>query len=195
MTGSESDYVARSEALSREADEFIRKLGLMDILRPLGEVEFLGSYALKVMNRRDIDTHVTCPSPGLGPVMTLMSRLHDVGFTRFWVFDNLSKASASDPRHIVCESVHRFYDDALPLDQQWTFAVSFSTLEEKDGCFAVQRRVASALADDHSLRPTIIRLKYQLHERYGARFPGKDVYQAVIVRGYRDVNDFGALSR
>jgi hypothetical protein len=188
-TGMIGAYLARSEALSREADEFIRAIGLIDILEPFGEVEFLGSYPLKVMNRRDIDTHVATTSPGLGPVMTLMSRLHEANFTRFWVYNNLSKACAADPRHIVCESVHRFYDDAVPLEEQWTVAVSFSKPEDKEECFRLQRRFAAAFEARPSLREDVIRLKFQLKEA-GHPLPGKDVYAAVIDRGFRDVQEF-----
>jgi hypothetical protein len=183
-------YLERSEDLSREADVFIGRIGLLQILKPFGDAQFFGSYAVGLMDRRDIDALVATDLADFSLVTNLMGQLRPLGFTRFWVYDNLGKACSSDARYIVCEAAYRFYEDGLPLEQQWTVGVSFCLPEDKDDCFRVHRRVVAALRDDSSLRATIVRLKHQLYEAYGHRFSGTQVYQAVLDRGFRSVEDF-----
>ena len=124
-----------------------------------------------------------------------MTELRKKSFTRFWVYDNLAKACSSDARYIVCEAAYRFYDDLIPLDEQWTVGVSFARPEDKEDCLRIHRRVREALDEDPALRETIVRLKYELREAYGPRFSGTQVYEVVLDRGHRRVEDFEAPLR
>jgi hypothetical protein len=192
----EQTYLERSAYLRRAADDFLARIELVERLTRFGEVEFLGSYALDVMNRRDIDLHLAVESPRFDMVHELLDILRPHGFTRFWIYDNLSRACAADPAHIVCEAVYRYWDDAIQPAERWTVAVSISTAQEKEICFRIQRHIALALERDPSLRAVITRLKFQLQEAYGERhFRGIDVYQAVVDKGFRSVEEFDLLSR
>jgi len=92
--------------LKTEADAFLETTRVLPALRRLGLVEFLGSYRLGVMNRKDIDLDLVVPGPSFAVLADVMGALREAGFTRFWVFDNLNQACSSDPAHIVCEAVH-----------------------------------------------------------------------------------------
>lgn len=53
------DVVKHADELKREADSIITQSGVVDVLSGLGKINFVGSYALNLLHRNDIDIIVT----------------------------------------------------------------------------------------------------------------------------------------
>jgi hypothetical protein len=53
-----TEGTATHKVLRREAEEIIARLGLLEMLRSYGRAEVVGSVALDLVVRRDIDIHL-----------------------------------------------------------------------------------------------------------------------------------------
>jgi hypothetical protein len=182
-----------ADRLHEDAAVFLSRVDLLALLRRYGEPEFSGSYRLGLMSRRDVDLVLRVEDPGFSLVLDLTRDLRARGFNNYWLFDNLEGGWPDDPRHIICEAWYGFYDQRIPEEDRWSVGISICAPDEAARVLTVTRKVERAIAERPELRTIILRLKLGLAEQYGAkRFSGTQVYEAVLERGVRTIDEMEA---
>ncbi|RLU83569.1 hypothetical protein CTZ27_28120 [Streptomyces griseocarneus] len=186
----QSTLMKGQEALRAEADEVAGDLGLAELLARCGEPVRVGSSALGLMVRRDIDITVICPAldpaakravADVGAVLAVHDRVRQVRFrddTGHW---------NTDPR----------YPDGLYLGVEyrsrgghaWTLDIWFVDEPGRQPDLAHVRSLPPRL-DDVS-RGAILRIKHALVAREDGA-AGYDVYRAVLDHGVTTVEEFDA---
>ena len=170
----------RSEnSLKIEAERVIETLGLLDSLRPYGEARVVGSVALDMVVKRDIDIHVLTKTPKLietaGHVHNLL--LSKSGVSGVHVTDYSGRGG-------VKVGVERYPGPS----GDWSIDIWLTNHRESTG-FDLVDRLAKALTPEQ--RAAILRIKRHYHKR-GLLCDGisASIYDAVIKRGARTIGDF-----
>lgn len=187
------DLAQQQDLLRTESDAVAADLGLAELLEPAGEAVRVGSAALGLMVRRDLDVTVVCPVlddaaralvAGIGARLAVHGRVREVRFrddTGHW---------NTDPR----------YPDGLYLGvgyrsaagREWTLDLWFVDEPDRQPDLAHLAELPPRLTDAH--RATILALKHALagRDNDGARVPSYDVYRAVLDEGVTTVGAFDA---
>jgi hypothetical protein len=189
------ELLVAQEQLQREADGVVRALGLAEELARLGEATRVGSSALGLMVRRDVDITVSCAKlddqalAAFAQLATrLMQRAEQVAAVRF---RNDSKAWNAEPGR---------YPDGLYLGlsvraadgRDWTFDIWLVDQPERQPDLAHLRTLLPRLTDD--LRLVILKIKQVLArgDPGEAKIPSALVYEAVMDHGVRSYEAFKA---
>ncbi|MCD9140959.1 hypothetical protein [Streptomyces albireticuli] len=187
------DFLTRQGSLQAEADEVAADLGLAALLADRGEAVRVGSAALGLMVRRDLDITVVCPEldaattkavAGIGAELAVHDRVRQIRFrddTGHWNTDPL-------------------YPDGLYLGveyrsgagREWTLDIWFVDEPGRQPDLAHVRALPPRLTDGH--RATILRIKEVLAGRpeNSPKVPSYDVYRAVLDDGVTTVEEFDA---
>ncbi|WP_438489405.1 hypothetical protein [Streptomyces sp. S186] len=182
----------RQALLQAEADEVVDDLGLERRLAGLGTEVRVGSSALGLMVRRDIDITVVCGAldeamkeavAGVGGGLAVHERVRQVCFrddTGHWNTD----PRYSDGLYLGVE--YRRVDGAV-----WTLDIWFVDEPERQPDLAHVRTLTPRLNDE--FRGAILRIKEALAGRPDGRgVAGYDVYRAVLDHGVGTVEGFDA---
>jgi hypothetical protein len=187
------DLLATQKQLQAEADQVVRALDLVDELAKLGQPTRVGSSALGLMVRRDIDITVSCERldevtlAGFAQLgARLMLRDDLVVAVRF---RNDSKAWNAEPQN---------YPDGLYLGlsvrtadgANWTFDIWLVDQPERQPDLVHLRTLLPRLTDAD--RVVILTIKHALAvgDSADGKIPSALVYEAVMDHGVRTVAGF-----
>ncbi|MER5785533.1 hypothetical protein ABT104_28045 [Streptomyces mobaraensis] len=183
--------LAEQQALQAEADEAVGDLGLAGLLAKCGEPVRVGSSALGLMVRRDIDITVVCPDLGAGAPKAVA----DIG-AALAVHDRVRQVRfRDDTGHWNTDPM---YPDGLYLGveyrsaagREWTLDIWFVDEPDRQPDLAHVRALPPRLTDAHRVR--ILRIKRALAARPGDGTPGYDVYRAVLDHEVTTPEEFDA---
>ncbi|MFI0742970.1 hypothetical protein ACH4PU_33595 [Streptomyces sp. NPDC021100] len=183
--------LAEQRALQAEADEVVADLELAGPLAERGEAVRVGSSALGLMVRRDIDITVVCPDLGDG----VKKAVADIG-AALAVHDRVRQVRfRDDTGHWNTDPM---YPDGLYLGveyrseagREWTLDIWFVDEPDRQPDLAHVRALPPRLTDAHRVR--ILRIKQALAARPGDGTPGYDVYRAVLDHGIATPGEFDA---
>jgi hypothetical protein len=182
----DAELVENELSLQREAKQVEIDLGLLGLLRRLGEPVSVGSAALGVMVQRDLDVTVVCSALDLPAVTQLGAGLARHPRVRSVLFRNDTGEWNVDPS----------YPDGLYLGVRYESAGEWNI----DVWFVDQPQLQPDLQHlesllpriDRSARVAILRIKDAWAERpeYGKSVIGLDVYHAVLDAGVSDAQGF-----
>ncbi|KAA5826024.1 hypothetical protein ABT337_26055 [Saccharopolyspora hirsuta] len=179
-----ADPLARQRELQTEADLVHTDLRLGELLGALGEPVRVGSAALGLMVRRDLDITVICPRldpaaksavAGVGAELAVHDRVRQVRFrddTGCW---------NTDPRYP--DGLYLGVEYRCPSGQEWTLDIWFVDEPDRQPDLEHLRTLPPRLTDDH--RRAILRIKSAL-----PGVPGYEVYRAVLDRGITTAEQF-----
>ncbi|MER7011689.1 hypothetical protein ABT324_09710 [Saccharopolyspora sp. NPDC000359] len=179
-----AEPLAQQRELQAEADLVHADLRLGELLGALGEPVRVGSAALGLMVRRDLDITVICPRldlaaksavAGVGAELAVHDRVRQVRFrddTGHW---------NTDPRYP--DGLYLGVEYRSPADQEWTLDIWFVDEPDRQPDLEHLRTLPPRLTDDH--RRAILHIKSALPE-----VPGHEVYRAVLDRGVTTAEQF-----
>lgn len=188
------DLLVAQKQLQAEADALVAALGLVEQLGELGQPTRVGSSALGLMVRRDIDITVSCPKLDAATLAAfaqlgarLMQRTDLVVGVRF---RNDAGSWNAEPQN---------YPDGLYLGltvrtaagANWTFDIWLVDQPERQPDLTHLRTLLPRLTDAD--RVVILTIKHVLAaDTTEPKLPSALVYEAVMDHGVRDVSAFGA---
>jgi hypothetical protein len=187
-----SDPIEVQRLLQIEADAVVRDLQLEELLEPIGQPIRVGSSAMGLMVRRDIDITVVCARLDAGALAEfaavgarLMQQTAMVEGVRF---RNDSGKWNREPEN---------YPDGLYLNllvrgrdgAAWTLDIWLVDQPERQPDLAHLRTLLPRLTDDH--RRVILAIKHVLAGRPDSG-PSALVYEAVVDNGIETVEQFEA---
>lgn len=189
-----SDLLSQQRELQREADLFVAELGLMPLLAELGEPVRVGSSAMGLMVRRDIDITVVCDRldeklfehfAQVGArLMVRQDRILGVRFRNDAGAWNADPAAYPDGLYLGVAGRSSLGDD-------WTMDIWAVDQPERQPDLAHLKTLLPRLTD--ASRSTILTIKRALAEEPDdgrGRIPSAKVYEAVMDFGIGDLRQF-----
>jgi hypothetical protein len=187
---SPDDDLEAEARLQQEADDVLRDLDLIATLCSVGEPHSVGSRALGLMVKRDIDLTVACDQLDLGRLYRLGEELVVHPRVRMLRFRD-------DTGHW---NVDRLYPDGVYWGVEyvgadrarWNLDMWFVDQPELQPDLRDLRELSPLL--DDSRRARILAIKRALHDdaRYGTQLCGRDIYLAVLHHDARSLDDVEA---
>ncbi|MHB8927504.1 MAG: hypothetical protein ACYC9Q_07580 [Bacillota bacterium] len=178
------DNVPGHETLRREAELLVARLGLLEILGRYGRSEVVGSVALDLMVKRDIDVHVLigttrCRNVGLTAVVSDL-------WPRLLGLQGVGELRLTDYRDVGAIKIG--IDHYPGPTGDWSIDLWLTDREETTG-FATVRELRAALTPE--TREAVLTIKRHYH-RLGQLRDGLSsrIYEAVTRQGARTVEDF-----
>lgn len=183
------DPLLSQAQLRVQADAVEAELGLTALLRTLGQPVLVGSAALGLMVRRDLDITVVCSVldeatrtgvAAIGAQLAAHPRVREVRLRNDTGFWNI------DPRYpdgLYVGATYRALDH-----EDWTLDIWFVDEPERQPDLVHLHTLASRL--DERSRATILHIKSELAGRAGRTQPSYHVYRAVLDHGVTTVADF-----
>ncbi len=190
MTTSD-DLLAQQQVLQTEADTVYDDLHLGRLLTPIGNPVRVGSSALGLMVRRDLDVTVVCPKLGdetRGAVAQVGARLTADPHVRQVQFRNDTGHWNTDPS----------YPDGLYLGvryrsgqaRDWTMDIWFVDEPERQPDLADLETMPARLTPDARVAILSIKQAWADRAEYGASVGSVDVYRSVLDDGVRTPEQF-----
>lgn len=189
------DLLVTQARLQAEADALVEALALTTELAALGRPTRVGSSALGLMVRRDIDITVSCAKLD-GTTLAafaqlgarLMQRTDLVLAVRFR--NDAGKWNAEPARYP--DGLYLGLSAHTAAGADWTFDIWLVDQPERQPDLTHLRTLLPRLTDD--TRRTILAIKHELAKGDGAgpRLPSALVYEAVMDQGVRDLAGFEA---
>lgn len=182
-----SEVLGEQDALRAEAEGVYRELRLEKLLADVGIPTIVGSAALGLMVRRDLDLDVVCErldDAAVAAVAAIGARLATQPHVRLVTFRNDSGAWNREPDA---------YPDGLYLGVEcvsagatWNLDIWFLDEPERQSSTAHLTTLRPRLTDES--RVAIIEIKRAWADRpeYGTTVKSFDVYRAVLDDGVRD---------
>lgn len=182
-----SEVLGEQDALRAEAEGVYRELRLEKLLADVGTPTIVGSAALGLMARRDLDLDVVCErldDAAVAAVAAIGARLATQPHVRLVTFRNDSGAWNREPDA---------YPDGLYLGVEcvsaganWNLDIWFLDEPERQPSTAHLTTLRPRLTDES--RAAIIEIKRAWADRpeYGTTVKSFDVYRAVLDDGVRD---------
>lgn len=167
---------ARARARSDEAHRVLDELRLHERWSAYGEAVVVGSVALDVVVRRDIDLEISCEQPSIADGFAVMSALVELPKVRGIRY--------RDSRDEPGEGLYWRLDYYLAADRVWTIDMWVRTPDHRSSTTAAIK--AALLPSD---RDTILAIKEAATAR-GERAYGHWLYQAVINHGVATYDEF-----
>ncbi|GAA4836410.1 hypothetical protein [Saccharopolyspora rosea] len=184
--------ILEREARTREeADALVAELGLEAALSAIGSPTRVGSSALGVMVRRDVDITVTCAAldqttheavAHLGAELALHGQVREVRFrddTGQWNTDPMYPDGLY--LHISCQDAE---------GREWTIDIWFVDEPERQPDLAHLRALAPRL--DDAARVVVLAIKHELASRSDDQVASYEVYRAVLDDGVATPEEFAA---
>jgi hypothetical protein len=178
MDGAE---VPRNRALARDGCGIAQKLRLIEVLSEFGEARVVGSVALDLVVRRDLDVHVLVKEPDLlATAQRIRQRLVEIR--------EIGRVTATDYRSRGGMKLGFRKRSALG---QWDIDVWITDRPEATG-FELAERLKRVLRPEQ--RRAIMRIKRAYHRR-GLLQDGLSavIYRAVVAQGVRSAAAFSRL--
>jgi hypothetical protein len=166
-------------SLKAEAEDIIRRLSLIQLLSRYGDARVVGSVALDLIIRRDIDIHLLVEANDLFSIVDNIYR------------DLLTKEHVRDVRisdYRERSGILIAIDSYPGASRDWSIDIWITNRKERTG-FALVERLKQELSPEQ--REVIMKIKGVYHKRGQLRDSMSNaIYQAVIDAGVRDVKGF-----
>ncbi|MET8472404.1 hypothetical protein ABZY90_27355 [Streptomyces sp. NPDC006422] len=184
-----SELLRDQAALRAEADAVHRDLHLAERLTAIGTPTVVGSAALGVMVRRDLDIDVACATLDASAVAAVGARLAAHPRVRVVTFRNDTGAWNTEP-DVYPDGLYLGVECLSPAGSVWTLDIWFLTDPERQPSTAHLTTLLPRLTDE--LRAHIIDIKRAWADRpeYGGPVKSVDIYRAVIDDEVRDPAQF-----
>jgi len=170
------NLINKSERLKKDADITIERLNIKELLGSLGKVTFVGSYALDLLYRPDIDIFVQ--SEGC-------SRDKVVELTKVFLDSELfqSVGVADYTKLIPPNNVVGFYWELIHLSDKykWKFDIWYTPTKDIN-TIVVTNRIIEKLKQDPQARLQILKLKEKYYDgiKYSSGMNGLKIYEEVL---------------
>ncbi|MEV7940071.1 hypothetical protein AB0O82_28545 [Kitasatospora sp. NPDC088264] len=186
------DLLQHQDERQAEAGAVSADLGLDELLGALGEPVRVGSSALGLMVRRDLDVTVVCPRldtaahervAALGTRLALHPRVRQVRLRNDTGTWNTDPAAYPDGLYLGL-------DYRCPQGRDWTLDLWFVDEPARQPDLAHLRDLPPRLTPQ--AREAVLRIKHAWseHPEYGRGVRGWDVYRAVLDDGVRTPEQF-----
>ena len=184
--------LGEQDALRAEAEDVYRDLRLDEVLTDVGTPTVVGSTALGVMVRRDLDVDVVCPRldaavaasvAGVGARLATHERVRVVTFRNDCGVWNQEPEAYPDGLYLGVEC-------RTPAGAVWNLDIWFLDEPHRQPSTTHLTTLRPRLTDEN--RAAIIEIKQALAGRleYGTTIRSFDVYRAVLDEGVRDSAGF-----
>lgn len=170
------DLLKRSEGLKKDADSVIKRLRIKELLGELGKVTFVGSYALELLYRPDIDIFVQSGDCSREKAVELTKVFLDSDFFQTVGFADWSlQQPPNGVSGFYWELIH--YSDKY----QWKFDIWYTNIKDVKP-IEVTKRVADKLKDNPQARQQILQLKEKYYDgvKYRGGMNGIKIYEQVL---------------
>lgn len=177
------DYLQKQNLLKHQADKILKDLDLFKVLKKYGEVNFVGSYALDLIVKKDIDIVVTT-SINYKDFLELVNYLFPLpNVYNLTLWDFRKSIHPERPQGIYCGISYLVKPDTF-----WKIDVWFMP-KEGNGAKKLVDWVKKRLTNEN--RKIILKIKNEmLNTKHGREISGMDVYRAVLEKGVNDLNGF-----
>lgn len=168
--------------LKLEALAILDRLTLMELLQPFGEAQVVGSVALDLLVKLDIDIHLLVNAPDL---LSIVDCIYHSLFDR----EHIHEVRITDYRK---DGGVKLGIDAYPgASGNWSIDI-WVTDHPETTAFSFTERLMHALQPEH--REIILRLKQYYHQA-GLLRDGLSllIYKAVVEQGVRTIEEFQPL--
>ncbi len=181
------DSVPEHQALRSEAELIVSQLGLLDVLRRYGRAEVVGSVALDLVVKRDIDIHVFIGPAGWREA-GLVAIIGDL-WPKLLGLEGVGELRLTDYRDAGAIKIG--IDHYPGPSGDWSIDL-WVTDREETTAFATVGELRAALTDE--TREAILAIKRHYH-RLGLLRNGLSnrIYEAVTRHDVRTVEDFERL--
>jgi hypothetical protein len=186
----DDELLAAAEALGDEAAAVAADLGLFALCATVGRPVLVGSAALGLMVRRDLDVTVVCERLDVGAVFLLGHRLVGSPRVRQARFRNDTGDWNADPAYP--DGLYWGVEYRSPAGHPWTLDVWFVDEPDRQPDLAHLRDLPPLLTAE--ARVAVLRLKHAWHTRpeYGRTVTSWDLYDAVLHHGVRTPDGLAA---
>lgn len=169
------DVVKHADGLKIEADNVIFECKIVDTLSELGKINFVGSYALDLLHRNDIDIIVTS---------NVCSQDLAISVTKKFLESNkYQTVGFADYINYETPYLHGYYWELIVLrdGKKWKFDVWY-TAEEKAKTIEVTQMILDKLVTNKDARAKILELKQKYFdgEKYSEDMNGIKIYEKVL---------------
>ena len=174
--------VEESSSLKQEAEQIVWDLAILEFLQRYGEAQLVGSVALDLVVKRDVDLHVLVDIPDLLGVV-------DAVYRYLLKQEHIHEVRISDYRERGGVKVG--VDAYAGISGDWSIDIWVTDQAETTG-FELVNRLRERLKPEH--RKVILEIKREKH-RQGQLRDGlsKLIYEAVVEKGVRSVGEFNQL--
>lgn len=186
-----SDVFEMDESLRAEANELLLVKGLHAVLAHYGQVQFTGSYVLKLMAWRDLDIYL------VGPNLSL-SKFFELGGQIATLFDAPKMHFRNERgRHPEGLPQGLYWGVYLGNEREnaWKIDIWNVTLEQYQALDEYCRTIARSLTNDSRQRILKIKSQCWMKPNYRRTFSSQDIYHAVLDEGIEDYPAFDAYLR
>ena len=169
----------KSSHLKREAEAILKDLSLLELVGQFGVARLVGSTALDLLVKRDIDIHLLVKDSNL---MDVVDRIYH----ELLGWHNIKELRISDYRER--EGVKIGIDSYHGPSGVWDLDIWVTNRAERTG-FAIVERLRGELLPEH--RKVIMKIKRAYHKR-GELRDGLStlIYEAVLDAGVRNLDEF-----
>lgn len=170
------DLIKRADELKEEADNIIGETEIVKVLSKLGKVDFVGSYALNLLYRMDIDVFVTSDNCSKSLAITTTKELLDRD-----LFQTVGLANCTD--YEAPNGLPGFYWELIFIrgDRKWKFDIWY-TAEKEIRTIENTKKILVKLESNKEAREKILKLKEELFygEKYKNDMNGFKIYEQVL---------------
>ncbi|MEV7026925.1 hypothetical protein [Kitasatospora sp. NPDC093558] len=186
-----NQLVQQQDELQVEADEVNKDLGLDEALGRVGDPVRVGSAALGLMVRRDLDVTVVCPRldagvheavAGIGARLAMHERVRQVRFR------NDTGAWNTDPGYP--DGLYLGLDYRSPQGHTWSLDLWFVDEPERQPDLAHLRTLPQRLTPEAREAILLIKHAWAQSPEYGRSVRSWDVYRSVLDDGVRTAAEF-----
>lgn len=154
----------------------IKETGAINILSKIGKIDFVGSYALDLLYRPDIDLFVSTDDCSKNKAINTTKELLDSGLFQTVGFADWTKEKAPN-------SLPGFYWELVVFKNNkiWKFDVWY-TAEKKIATIEKTQKILEKLADNPGAKGEILKLKDELFDgvKYKNNMNGFKIYEKVL---------------
>jgi hypothetical protein len=171
-----NDLLSKSNDLKKEAEIVIGKTKVRDIFGNIGEVVFVGSYALNLLFRRDIDLFVVSDNCSKETALETTKKLLDSQ-----LFQTVGFANGVD--YDLPNQLKGYYWELVFYENRnrWKFDVWY-TAEKKIKTIEKTQKIMDKLSQKPEARGQILKLKEDLYDgvTYKNSMNGFKIYEKVL---------------
>lgn len=185
------ELVTQSRTLKTTADTILAESCLLETLAAYGEVKVVGSYALDVMLRPDIDVYVVAAEHHWENIRSLMNALMDqryfseIGFLNWIDFPTENHVDIKGYYFQPC----RWVENVFWKIDLWLITPEFDKDTE------LTQKFAGLLSESPEKRDLILEIKnaFRKGNGYETGISGQRIYEAVLEKGVTSFEDFKKL--
>lgn len=187
---SDETLLWREARLREEAKGVAADLKLADQLGHLGDPVWVGSAALGLMTRPDLDITVACQELDESAVVALAGLFALQLYVRQVTYRD-DTAMWNDEPETYPDGLYLGLKYCRDSEREWNLDIWFVDEPDRQADLAHLRTLAPRL--DHDSRVAILRIKdvWATRLEYGCTVRGYDVYSAVLDDGVRTPSEFG----